>query len=78
MTVIHKEIKRGGMICTVEQTEKGYYNFLEYKDEKRRSGPYTDEDEATQMLSMHAEQWIDELQSHIKGRSDRGMKWKGR
>lgn len=77
MPIVYKEIKRGGMECEIHEHSGAYTVALKYKGERRVHGPFSDEDEATQILMERAEQWIEELTA---GRNTKlnGMKMIGR
>lgn len=77
MIPVYKEIKRGGMKCTIWEHSGSYTITMEYKEEVRKAGPFADEDEAAQHLTEQAESWIDELSAGVRHRSVNGMRMLG-
>jgi hypothetical protein len=71
--IIYKEIKRGGIHCTIEkETDAKLFVRLKYKDQIREFGPYQDEDEASMFLGDKAEAWVQEILSFAKNKNLRG------
>lgn len=62
--IVHKEIKRGGMVATIERDPNSImYLRIKYKDQVREYETSNDMDQAQMDLYDRCEEWVNELKS---------------